>query len=728
MQAEVLIGYGAKSLDKTWTYLVPEDLVSRLKVGMKVRVPFGLQKINGFVLRVKPKEEVSYELKYIEGIVQEELILGQEFLDLGIFLKETTLCSLSTAYQTMLPTNFKINKSQGVQKLDTFIKLACSREETINYIQNNKISKTKSTILEELLLKEKILKNTFSSYAIKSLLEEEKIEEVKCPNNYFNVLIKQNKPSYQLMVSQKEASFKIEEELNNFKTILLYGVTGSGKTDVYINVIDTVVKSGKSAIMLVPEITLTAQIVKRFYDYFGNKVAVFHSSLSTSAQSGEYLKILKGEVSIVVGTRSSVFAPLKNLGIIIIDEEHSDSYKQDNNPRYNAKNVAEFRCKYHNIPLVLASATPSLESMARGIKGNYKLIKMLSRVNNQPLPKIEIIDMKSEVTKHNLIFSEKLKNEMNKKLTQNEQIILLLNRRGYSTVVTCQNCGWVHKCPNCEISLTFHKHSKKLECHYCGHNETVSSNCCKCHKNALNYLGTGTEKLEEELKKVFPNLKVARMDADTTSKRGSHEQIIRDFKMHKYDCLLGTQMISKGLDFPSVTLVGVINADATLNIPDFRSSERTFQLLNQVAGRAGRGEKSGEVVIQSFNPDHAILNLIKNNDYEEFFLYEMSVRKKLGFPPYYYLVLVKIESIKYETAKSEAEKCALFLKNNLDSSISILGPSVSNYLKINNKYYFQIIIKYKKEKNLLEVLTELDLIYVSKRNTNLIIDTSPNYI
>ena len=362
-----------------------------------------------------------------------------------------------------------------------------------------------------------------------------------------------------------------------------------------MNVIDRVVNKGKSAIMLVPEISLTPQIVDRFVSRFGNKVAILHSGLSDGERYDEYRKIINGDVSIVVGARSAVFAPLKDIGVIIIDEEHSSTYKQDNNPRYHARDVAILRSKYHKCPLVLGSATPSLESMARAGNKVYELICLKKRANGGTLPNVSIVDMKKEIKRGNYIISSLLDEKIKEKLSNKEQIILFLNRRGYSSIYTCNSCGNVSKCPRCDISLTYHKSSGMLRCHYCGYAIRKYSECPICHGRDLNDYGLGTEQLEEEIKNKY-HARVVRMDMDTTSRKGTHQKIINDFGNYKYDILIGTQMVSKGLDFPLVTLVGVINADASLNIPDFRSSERTFQLLCQVSGRAGRKDKEGEVL------------------------------------------------------------------------------------------------------------------------------------
>ncbi|MBR7042294.1 MAG: primosomal protein N', partial [Bacilli bacterium] len=476
--------------------------------------------------------------------------------------------------------------------------------------------------------------------------------------------------------------------------------------------------------MLVPEISLTPQIVDRFVTRFGANIAILHSGLSDSEKYDEYRKIMEGKVRIVVGARSAIFAPLKNIGIIVIDEEHTTTYKQDNNPRYHARDVAILRGKYHNAPVVLGSATPSLESFARAKKGVYELLTLTKRAGGGKLPLVKVIDMKKEVKHGNFILSKELKDKIKEKISKNEQIILLLNRRGYSSMLTCRDCGHVLKCPNCDISLTYHKTSNTNRCHYCNYSIKNIRKCPVCGSSNMKDYGLGTEKLEEELNKIF-DARVVRMDMDTTSRKGMHEKIIEDFGNHKYDILLGTQMIAKGLDFPLVTLVGVINADSSLNIPDFRSAENTFQLLSQVSGRAGRSDLSGEVIIQTYNPEHYSILLSKDHNYLKFYEEEMKLRKILSYPPYYYITLVNITSRDYELGFKEANKIGDYLRKYLSTDTKVLGPSMANTFKINNIYHYQCIIKYKKDDKLVPVLTKLDEIYKINNKVDISIDVNP---
>lgn len=723
MYAEVLIEYSAKAIDKTFTYIIPEHLKDKIKIGMKVLVPFATKTINGFVTNIIEEYNDTYELKTIVDIVDEYLCLNKEMMELGEFLQSKTLCAKISAYQTMLPSSLKIKEQKSnYTKYLTYIELTATDSQIEEYIKNNSRKKNSILILNDLKENKKILKNKYPTSNVNQLVEENLI---KITNEQIYRLNKIKKEEDKLTLSEQQQNALDSINLNNFKTYLLHGVTGSGKTEVYMRLIEKTIENNKTAIMLVPEISLTTQIVNRFYDRFGSEVAIFHSALSDGEKFDEYLKIYRNEVKIVIGTRSAIFTPLNNLGLIILDEEHSENYKQDSTPRYHARDIAEYRAKYHNIPLVLGSATPSLESMARATKGVYEYLEMTKRIGTSTLPTVKIVDMASEFKKRNTIFSEELINKIYDRLLSKEQIIILLNRRGYSTVINCKSCGYTFTCPNCDITLTYHKTSNNLRCHYCGYNIIKPDKCPECQEEALTDFGLGTEKLEQELIKKVPEARIVRMDADTTTKKGSHEKIINDFKNYEYDILLGTQMISKGLDFPLVTLVGIINADTTLNIPDFRSGERTFALLSQVAGRAGRGDKKGEVILQTFNPDNFTLKCVQEHDYNKFYNYEMNNRHKLDYPPYYYITSIKIASKEYEVASKEIIKVKKYLEQRISKKSIILGPTTASMFKVNNIYRFQILIKYKVDPNLDKTLRELDEIYMLNNKANIEIDNNP---
>ncbi|PTQ86418.1 replication restart DNA helicase PriA [Trichococcus patagoniensis] len=489
---------------------------------------------------------------------------------------------------------------------------------------------------------------------------------------------------------------------------LLQGVTGSGKTEVYLQLIAEVIKQGKTALMLVPEIALTPQMVNHFKSRFGNRVAVMHSALSAGEKYDEWRKIHRGDADVVVGARSSIFAPVENLGIIIMDEEHESTYKQDENPKYHARNIAIWRGQHNHCPVVLGSATPSLESRARAQKKVYTLVELKGRFNQRALPQVEIVDMRDEFKANNRSsFSMVLQEKITDRLQKKQQIVLMLNKRGYSSFIMCRDCGFVLECPNCDISLTLHMDSKTMKCHYCGHEEEIPNTCPKCKGHNFRYYGTGTQKIEEELQMLFPDARILRMDVDTTRKKGGHEAILSAFGRGEADILLGTQMIAKGLDFPNITLVGVINADTSLGLPDFRSSERTFQLLTQVSGRAGRAELSGEVVVQSYNPDHYAILFAQQHNYEGFYRTEMSLRHKAGYPPYFYTALITVSNPDEKKAQKKIYEIHEILQKKLEPDTIMLGPSKGSIARVNNRYYFQILVKYKQETKLHPALKQI---------------------
>ncbi|EGO6696340.1 primosomal protein N' [Enterococcus faecalis] len=517
------------------------------------------------------------------------------------------------------------------------------------------------------------------------------------------------------------------------QTYLLEGITGSGKTEVYLQVIAEVLNQGKTAIMLVPEISLTPQMVQRFKSRFGEHVAVMHSGLSQGEKYDEWRKIERGEAEVVVGARSAIFAPIENIGVIIVDEEHEASYKQEETPRYHARDLAIWRSEYHHCPVVLGSATPSLESRARAQKNVYQRLRLTQRANQAAtLPTIDVVDMRQEVENGNVSsFSMSLQEKLQERLEKNEQSVLLLNRRGYSSFVMCRDCGYVLPCPNCDISLTLHMDSKTMKCHYCGHEERIPYRCPNCGQDKIRYYGTGTQKVEEELQTLLPDSRILRMDVDTTRRKGAHEKILRTFGEGQADILLGTQMIAKGLDFPNVTLVGVLNADTALNLPDFRSSERTFQLLTQVSGRAGRAEKPGEVIIQSFNPEHYAIQLAKAQDYEDFYTKEMYIRHRGDYPPYYFTVQITASHPEENEAAKQMFQIARKLKQGLSPQAILLGPTPNAIMRVNNRYFYQVIIKYKQEPMLQPLLKEIltDTQRATARGLKLSIDAEPmNFI
>ncbi len=615
--------------------------------------------------------------------------------------KVSVLYTLETKDKVKTTTYVKsqLSTEKATELLETLSKRGPKRRLLVEYLGNLK---------EELPLKE-VYENGFNRTDLNYGKKEgwlSFVEKETYRDPFAHRTFEKSQP-LPLTSEQNLAFEKINDarQRKNAEVFLLEGVTGSGKTEVYLQSIQKALENNQTALMLVPEIALTPQMVQRFKARFGDAVAVLHSALSFGERYDEWRKIQRGQAQVVVGARSAIFAPLENIGMIIIDEEHETSYKQGDNPRYHARDLALWRGRYHHCPVVLGSATPSLESRARAQKGVYTFLTLKQRPTTQALPEVTLVDLKEEAKRGNFSsFSTILKEKIAEKIAKKEQVVLLLNKRGYSSFVMCRDCGFVLPCPNCDISLTLHMDIRKMKCHYCGHEEDIPKICPSCQSREIRYYGTGTQKVEEELQQIFPDAKILRMDVDTTRRKGAHEKILDAFGTGKADILLGTQMIAKGLDYPNVTLVGVLNADTALNLPDFRSSEHTFQLLTQVAGRAGRGEKKGEVYIQTFNPENYALQLAKSHDYEGFYQKEMKLRHLGGYPPYYYTVQVTASHASEDMAAKVMFSFYKLLKENLSNQAVFIGPSPKAILRINNQYYYQLLIKYKKEDNLATTL------------------------
>ncbi|MCZ0756071.1 primosomal protein N' [Anoxybacillus sp. J5B_2022] len=632
-------------------------------------------------------------------------------------------------------------KEKGTKKMVKYIACALPKERQNEALESLPANAVKQKQLLALLfsaenglpLKEALEQSGASHAAVKALIEKRMIREYEIEtyrDPYEQRRFAKTAP-LSLSDEQQQALNAIVESVraNEHHVFLLYGVTGSGKTEVYMQAIEEVLKRGKEAIVLVPEISLTPQMVERFKGRFGSQVAVLHSGLSIGEKYDEWRKIHRKEVKLVVGARSAIFAPFENLGMIIIDEEHEASYKQEETPRYHARDVAIYRARFHQCPVVLGSATPSLESFARAKKGVYRLLTLKKRMNENGLPAVNIVDMREELRSGNRsMFSRTLFEKLQDRLHKGEQAVLFLNRRGYSTFVMCRDCGYVIRCPHCDISLTYHRVQQRLKCHYCGYEEPVAHRCPSCESEHIRFFGTGTQKVEEELTKLLPQARVIRMDVDTTSRKGAHERLLSAFGEGKADILLGTQMIAKGLDFPKVTLVGVLTADTMLHLPDFRACEKTFQLLTQVSGRAGRHELPGEVVIQTYTPEHYSIELAARHDYETFYQKEMLARKRHGYPPFYYLTLITVSHQELTKAVAVTEKIAAYLRGQLSKEAVILGPVASPIARLHDRYRYQCMIKYKREANFTEVLkTVIDRYQqdIAQGELQLTIDTNP---
>ena len=719
MVVGVLVQLSSQNIDKIFDYIVPNDLESSIKVGIRVLVPFGRQTLEGFVLEIKDNSD--RDLKEIYSILDRDIVLNDELLLLGKQIQKSTLSTLISAYQVMLPKALKAKAGVLVsKKYQTFYELTDKSYLASSSAQEKilRLFSDKKTISRKELL-------AISSSALSTLIEKKVLSEIKKEDYRIKYEVNKDKKKVLTPSQQKVVNSVLENQQN--VPFLLFGVTGSGKTEVYMQIIEKVLKRGETAIMLVPEISLTPQMVEQFSNRFGNQIAALHSALSEGEKYDEWRRIARGEASIVIGARSAIFAPLKNIGIIIMDEEHSDSYKQgDKSPRYHARDVAIWRAKYHSCPVLLGSATPSLESMARAEKGVYQLLVLKERVNGKSLPNVEIIDMNKEAKNGISHITNRLLGELSSCIDRGEQAILFLNRRGFSTFVTCKNCSETIKCPNCDITLTYHKSNRMLRCHYCGYATPLPKVCPNCNEEALSDLGVGTEKIEEELHGLLPNARVLRMDVDTTSRKGAHKKMIDAFRNHEYDILLGTQIVAKGLDFSDVTLVGVINADTSLNIPDFRSSENTYSLLSQVAGRSGRSQKTGKVYIQTFNPDHYAISFVKEHDYLGFYREEMKIRRRLGYPPFYFLCYLKISGKEADYLFQESLKIKRSLERNLHHT-TILGPTTLAVFKVNNIYRYGIILKYKREEALYDILIKVQNHYKSNHKLRVDIDFNPSH-
>lgn len=639
------------------------------------------------VLKTNKSLEINDLKKYNIKNLNENL---NKLLDRGfIEINEKIETSVSKKTEKYVKITNNLNVLDAINKLG---KRAPKQKNILNYIK----------LKNEVKIKEILLETNSSISSIKAL-ENKKFVVIYDKEINREVVTKKinSYKKFKLTKEQEICISKINEgiikrENNKF---LIHGVTGSGKTEIYLQLIEDMIKKGKQSIVLVPEISLTPQTVERFIGRFGNKVAVFHSKLSPGERFDEWRKIKEGKVDIVVGARSAVFSPFKNLGLIIIDEEHETSYKSSMNPKYDTLEVAEKRCEIEDAILILGSATPSIKTYYRARKNEIKLLTLSYRVNNKEMPKVEIVDMKEELNKGNRsIFSEKLYKELKNSLLNNKQIMIFINRRGFSSFVSCRKCGFVVKCKNCDISMTYHKNNDLLRCHYCGLAAKLPKICPECGSKYIKHFGIGTQKVEELLKNEFPFAKIARMDVDTTSKKGSHEKILDDFKNKRIDILVGTQMITKGLDFPNVTLVGIIAADMSLNLPDYNSNERTFQLITQVSGRAGRGMHKGKVILQTYEPNHFSLQNAKNHDYINFYKNEIILRKEFNYPPFSNIInIIGISENKIKL-EEDIKKNYEILINDLCKIIdnlkdNIFGPNSAPISRINKKYRYQILIK-----------------------------------
>ena len=783
--AKIIVDVPLMQTDQPYSYRIPEEFEGMLEVGMRVHVPFGKgnRLIQGIVLGLESQpdeEEANHDLKDIAEVLDFSPVLTQEQLWLAEELRKSVFSYKISILKAMLPgfLNSSYDKIlyplEGLSQEDrerlfgsedslAFSSLDISKQaemmrltrkgllgleyqavdqkkvKTQSWYEVN-LAQLKSVEIstrakKKLELRDYLLSHPESA-SLASLLDfysREQVnffveqgavtivqKEVQRSAAYFEG-IEASQP-LELNPEQRQARDAVVSAIGSHQPpFLLQGITGSGKTEVYLQIIQGALDKGKTAILLVPEISLTPQMTERFIARFGDKVAILHSGLSNGEKYDEWRKVERGDAQVVVGARSAIFAPLKNLGVMIIDEEHEATYKQDSNPRYHAREVAILRAQYNQAALVLGSATPSLESRARAGKGVYQHLRLTQRANPlATIPEVQVIDFRDYIGQNETSnFTTPLLEAIQDRLDKKEQVVLMLNRRGYSSFVMCRECGTVDTCPNCDISLTLHMDTKTMNCHYCGFSKDIPQVCPNCKSRSIRYYGTGTQKAYDELAELFPQARILRMDVDTTRKKGSHQALLDQFGRGEADILLGTQMIAKGLDFPNVTLVGVLNADTALNLPDFRSSERTFQLLTQVAGRAGRAEKAGQVLIQSYNPQHYAIRFAKDQDYEGFYAYEMGIRRQLGYPPYYFTIGITLSHKKEEEVVKRAYEVMNILRSGLSESSHILGPTPKPIARTHNLYHYQILIKYRLEDELGPTLNQVLALTQERENSEL---------
>ena len=741
MIAEVVINRTARRLNRTFDYKIPKDLEELIVIGSTVLVPFGKSSnlVDGYVTNIK--ENSTYEVKEIAKI---EHNLTERQIELATWMSKRYFCNISDCIKQMLAPGTKSRKKDRVMQDKMFYAVYLKKDvEEIEFdIETGKIKTEKQKRILQFLKDNEgatvseIEMLTGGTRAIIKTLEkngyveiiEKKIERNPLANKQVS------KTTNLKLTDEQENAFKdVLDSMNDneYKEFLLYGVTGSGKTEIYLQLIGEALKRNKKAIVLVPEISLTPQMIDRFIARFNkDEIAVLHSKLSLGERFDEWNRINENKAKIVIGARSAIFAPIQNIGIIIIDEEHDSSYKSEAVPKYDAKEIANKIAKENFCPLVLGSATPDMNTYYNSLNGKIKLLELTKRANNSSLPEVEIIDLKMELANGNRsMISVKLHDDIEQNLKEKRQTILFLNRRGFSTFIMCRQCGYTVKCKNCNISLTYHKTENRLKCHYCGYEEPAVTVCPECHSTKIRYFGTGTQKLEQEINTLFPNAKTIRMDIDTVNKKNSHEDILNKFKNENIDILIGTQMIVKGHHFPNVTLVGVIAADSSLNIDDYRANERTFQILTQVAGRAGREKLPGKVIIQTYNPENFSIVCAKEQNYNMFYNTEIALRKQLKYPPFCDIILIGFNSLSEKEIIELSEKVYIYLKNNLNNhEFQVLKPMPSPIDKIQNRYRWRIVIKGNMTQNSNEILNNcLKNIYDSNyKKTRVSVDVNPN--
>lgn len=691
--AEVVINSDSIQLDRTFTYRIPQQFSETLKIGYRVKVPFGLgnKLVDGFVMRLMDHCEDIKRIKDINCLCDKRPLLTERDISLIYEMRDNYLCGFIDCIRLFLPKGIIKGMTEKQRSLIFKGKDLSEKFLKDNYINIYNTVKSYDGIYTKSDLSKLF---GFSVSSIETLIKHGFLSTEQSTVFRYNTKVYEDYAPKNLNEEQQKAVNEILYSQNS--KFLIHGVTGSGKTEIYMTLVKMMIDMNKDSIILVPEISLTPQMVERFKGRFGRNIAVFHSRLSDGERYDEWFRVKNGKVKVAIGARSAVFLPFNNLGLIVIDEEHESSYKSESDPKYNAKEVAEMICRRSNSKLVLGSATPSIETYYRSNSGEYKLINIIKRADSAIMPHIILVDMREELAKNNKsIFSSILLEAVKDRLEKKEQSIIFLNRRGFSTFVSCRKCGYVFKCTNCDISLTYHNNSKALVCHYCGKTVQLPELCPRCKSRYIKYFGIGTEKVEQEIKRYFPQSNTLRMDFDTTRKKNSFEVIYNSFKNKEADILIGTQMVAKGLDFPDVTLVGIVAADLSLNMPDFRSNERTFQLITQVSGRAGRGKKTGEVIVQTYNPDnYSIVSSLKS-DYKGFYNEEIKLRDYMKYPPFVKILSIVLSSKDEKKLIKTAMSLGVILEEYLANveEINMLGPCPCEISKIKEMYRWQIIIK-----------------------------------
>ena len=724
---EVLIEYAKSSLNRPFSYFYNGK--KKLVKGIRVLLDFNHRDIIGYVVKVEEtnksveeyEEEKGFSISEIKDVIDDEPLLNEELLSLLEEVSSYYLVPKISVLQSMLPPSLSPRKSSlKAPKIayDQYLEVISESEEDLT---NKQIE-----LLRFIKLEGRVLKRDIKQVSIiDKLLEKERIKIVKEEKRRLKI------PDYKYQTPPKlsEDQNKVIDEFNNSNDLvyLLEGVTGSGKTEVYLNLSEQVLKAGKSVLMLVPEISLTPMMVEYFLHRFQNNVAILHSELTPAEKYDEYRKIAHGDCKIVVGVRSAIFAPLKNIGLIILDEEHTESYKQDNLPFYHAREVAIMRAKYHHAKVLLASATPSLESRARGQKGVYHMLYLTKRINNQKLPTTKIVNMLNyqNIDRDSYIFSHALRQAIHETLAKNEQAILLINRRGFSTHVTCRNCGHVFKCPTCGIALTYHKKDNMLKCHHCDYVEPLGETCPECGGAHFMKTGFGTERIEEEVQRLFPSARTLRLDSDSAKNKSKIPEVIEAFRKKEADVLIGTQMIAKGHDFPDVTLVGIVLADIGLSMPSYRSNERAFQLITQAIGRSGRKEKPGTAIIQTYLPSHYAITFAARQDYELFYRKEMEMRKLQFYPPYAYLASVTLRAKNEEAVIENTYRIVDFLNDEFMDAAQILGPSTP-YIPFDMGLHVRsILVKFKDPQKAHQIFEKMQQLFAYNNQYELLINIDP---